>query len=67
MQTTRDADVAVNPVFVTSDPKLLDVMAGIGVEPALRDRPGVYGYAAAMDAWLTTFRDGVADLIAASR
>jgi hypothetical protein len=45
MQATRDADVAVNPVFVASDPKLLDLMVGIGVEPALPDRPGVYGYA----------------------
>jgi hypothetical protein len=45
MQATRDADVAVNPAFVTSDPKLLEVMGGIGVEPAFPDRPGVYGYA----------------------
>ena len=44
MQTTRDADVAINPVFVTPDPKLLDIMEGIGVTPALPDRPGVYGY-----------------------
>ena len=43
MQATRDADVAVNPVFVTPDPKLLELMGGIGVEPALPDRPGVYG------------------------
>jgi hypothetical protein len=44
MQATRDADVAVNPVFVTPDPKLLHIMGSIGVEPALPDRPGVYGY-----------------------
>jgi hypothetical protein len=46
MQATRDADVAVNPVFVTPDPKFLEVMEGIGVEPALPDRPGIYGYTA---------------------
>lgn len=46
MQATRDADIVVNPTFVTPDPKLLDVMGGIGVVPALPDRPGVYGYAA---------------------
>jgi len=45
MQATRDADVVVNPVFVTPDPKLLDIMEGIGVTPALPDRPGVYSYA----------------------
>ena len=45
MQATRDADVAVNPVFVAPDPKLLDIMARIGVTPAVPDRPGVYGYA----------------------
>jgi len=44
MQATRDADVAVNPVLVTPDPKLLDIMGGIGVTPALPDRPGIYGY-----------------------
>ena len=45
MQATRDADVAINPVIVTPNPKLLDVMQGIGVTPALPARPGVYGYA----------------------
>ena len=49
MQATRDADVVINPVFVTPDPKLLDVMGGIGVKPALPDRPGVYGYVAEKD------------------
>jgi len=49
MQATRDADLAVNPVFVTPDPKLLDLMNGIGAAPALRDRPGVYGYQAEAD------------------
>lgn len=34
----------MNPVFVTPDPKLLDIMESIGVTPALPDRPGVYGY-----------------------
>ena len=49
MQATRDADIAVNPVFVTPDPKLLDLMGGIGTAPALPDRPGVYGYRAEAD------------------
>jgi len=49
MQATRDADLAVNPVFVTPDPKLLDLMNGIGAAPALPDRPGVYGYATEAD------------------
>jgi len=48
MQATRDADVVVNPVFVTPDPKMLDIMAAIGVTPALPDRPGVFGYTAEM-------------------
>jgi hypothetical protein len=46
MQATRDADLAVNPVFVAPDPKLLDLMEHIGTVPALPDRPGVYGYQA---------------------
>ena len=44
MPATRDADLAINPVFVTPDPKLLEMMENIGVTPALQDRPGVYGY-----------------------
>jgi len=49
MQATRDADLAVNPVFVSSDPKLVDLMNGIGAAPALPDRPGIYGYSFEMD------------------
>jgi hypothetical protein len=45
MQATRDADVVLNPVFVTAEPKLLEVMASIRMTPALIDRPGIYGYA----------------------
>jgi len=44
MQATRDADLAVNPVFVAPDPKLLDLLGGLGLSPALPDRPGIYGY-----------------------
>ncbi|MDR0283462.1 MAG: hypothetical protein LBI33_01005 [Propionibacteriaceae bacterium] len=46
MQATRDADIAVNPVFVAPDPKLMGLMSELGVVPALPDRPGVYGYQA---------------------
>ncbi|MDR1151137.1 MAG: hypothetical protein LBK72_01440 [Bifidobacteriaceae bacterium] len=46
MEATRDADVVVNPVFIAADPKLVDLLAGIGVGPALPDRPGLYGYEA---------------------
>ena len=49
MQTTRDADLAINPVFVTPDPKLVDLMSGIGTAPTLPDRPGIYGYTTEMD------------------
>jgi hypothetical protein len=44
METTRDGDVALNPVFVAPDPKLLAVLDSTGVEPATPDRPGIYGY-----------------------
>lgn len=43
MEATRDADVCINPSFVTSDPKIIEELAKIGVVPALKSRPGVYG------------------------
>jgi hypothetical protein len=43
MAATRDCDLVVNPVLVTDDPKLVDIMARVGVAPALQDRPGIYG------------------------
>jgi len=45
METTRDGDIVLNPEFVTDDPKLIDLMAGVGIVPALDDRPGIYGFA----------------------
>jgi hypothetical protein len=45
MEATRDGDIVLNPVFVAADPKLIDVMAGVGITPALEDRPGIYGFA----------------------
>ncbi|MCL1923943.1 MAG: hypothetical protein FWG15_08870 [Propionibacteriaceae bacterium] len=45
MEATRDGDIVLNPVFVTDDPKLLDLMASVGITPALEDRPGIYGFA----------------------
>jgi len=44
MQATRDGDIVLNPRFVTEDPKLIDLMASIGIIPILEDRPGIYGY-----------------------
>ena len=44
MEATRDSDISINPVFVASDPKIIDLLRDIGVEPVLEDRPGVYGY-----------------------
>ncbi|MDR1184507.1 MAG: hypothetical protein LBK67_06890 [Coriobacteriales bacterium] len=45
MEATRDSDVSINPIFVTKDPKITNVLKGIGVEPAHQDRPGIYGLA----------------------
>ncbi|SEB55906.1 hypothetical protein SAMN04489806_1102 [Paramicrobacterium humi] len=44
MQSTKDADLAVNPEFVASEPAIRDLMAAAGLEPAHPDRPGIYGY-----------------------
>ena len=49
MEATRDGDIVLNPVFVTDSPKLVDLMAGVGIVPALEDRPGVYGFATESD------------------
>jgi len=34
MEATRDGDIVLNPVFVTDNPKLIDLMAGVGIVPA---------------------------------
>jgi hypothetical protein len=44
MQATRDADIAINPVFVSDEPKVLELLEGINISPALKDRPGIYGF-----------------------
>jgi len=44
MEATRDGDIVLNPVFVTDNPKLIDLMASVGVVPALENRPGIYGF-----------------------
>ncbi|ACZ31890.1 hypothetical protein Xcel_2877 [Xylanimonas cellulosilytica DSM 15894] len=44
MESTRDGDLAVNPVFVTPTPKLAELMQSIGTTPAMPERPGIYGY-----------------------
>jgi hypothetical protein len=45
MPSTKDADLAVNPAFVASEPTILSLLAEAGLEPASADRPGIYGYA----------------------
>jgi hypothetical protein len=49
MEATRDADVSINPSFVTTDQKIIEALAGIGLVPALRDRPGIYGFESESD------------------
>ena len=44
MESTRDGDLVIDPVFVAEDPKILDLMASIGLEPAREERPEIYGY-----------------------
>ena len=44
MESTRDGDLAVNPVLIAEDPKIMQIMAEIGLEPARPERPGIYGY-----------------------
>jgi hypothetical protein len=43
MEATRDADVSINPAFVAENPKIIESLKSIGVEAALKDRPGIYG------------------------
>gem|GEM_PF-6404800 len=38
MESTRDGDLAVNPVLIAEDPKIIEVMAKIGLEPARPER-----------------------------
>lgn len=49
METTRDADLAVNPAKVGSEPSILDLMRSIGLEQVMRDRPGIYGHVSERD------------------
>lgn len=43
--TVIGGDVVIDPRFVTDDPNLVDLMARVGISPALKDRPGIYGFA----------------------
>jgi hypothetical protein len=43
MEATRDADIVLNPSFVADSPKIIELLQEIGIEPASRDRPGIYG------------------------
>ena len=43
IEATRDADITINPSFVADNPSIIETLKNIGLEPALRDRPGVYG------------------------
>lgn len=49
MESTRDGDLVIDPVYVAADPKIDAMMLSIGLEPALKDRPGIYGYLAERD------------------
>jgi len=43
MEATRDADITINPSFISDNPSIIETLKNIGLEPALRDRPGIYG------------------------
>lgn len=43
MESTRDGDLVLNPLFIAEDPKIMDLMAEIGLEPVRPERPGIYG------------------------
>lgn len=43
MESTRDGDLAINPVLIAEDPKIMELLADIGLEPARPERPGIYG------------------------
>jgi len=44
MESTRDGDLVINPVFVAEQPSILEAMQTIGLEPAGTARPGIYGF-----------------------
>ncbi|MFV0435328.1 MAG: hypothetical protein ACK5LO_15320 [Leucobacter sp.] len=44
-ESTADADLAVNPEFIGTDPRIIDLLESAGLERAHPDRPGIYGYA----------------------
>lgn len=43
MESTRDGDLALNPVLIAQDPQIMDLLAEIGLEQARPERPGIYG------------------------
>jgi hypothetical protein len=43
MEATRDADVVINPSFVADNPNIIEILKSIGLESAIKDRPGIYG------------------------
>lgn len=49
METTRDGNLVINPVFVAEEPRLVDVMREIGLEQARPERPGIYGFPSEAD------------------
>jgi len=49
IEATRDSDICINPTFVTEDPKIIEILTSIGIEPAHKDRPGIYGLATEAD------------------
>ena len=42
MESTCDGDHAVNPVLIAEDPKIMELMTGIGLELAHPERPWIY-------------------------
>lgn len=44
MQSTRDADLVVDPAFVTPSPAIVTLMEEAGLVAVSPDRPGIYGY-----------------------
>lgn len=49
METTRDADLAVDPTKVRPAPSIMDLMRSIGLEQMMKDRPGIYGHVSERD------------------
>jgi hypothetical protein len=50
MESTRDGDVVLDPVFVATSPKIVEMMADAGVVPVdQQSHPGIYGYQDELD------------------